>query len=330
MDENIVKKLAFANVEYQCDVSMKKKTWIHRGPIVPIFIIPKTTEELEFVIRLLHDAGICYKLIGHTSNLYMLETYQVDAIVATNKLSSYYFNGNIVKCDTGVNISRFSKECVENGYKGFEGLVGLPGTVGAAIVNNASCFKCAPSMMLLYATVLTIEGNKIAKQIVRKDFFQFEHRSSALKRHEKNAIILDVTFELNHTENIKELKALAIYNIQRRKDTQEGKAYNLGSVYSSRKTKSLGIMSLGVSKIPFVFALRIADHFFRNKYFYRLKRNGLLLRLYGYSDVIPYVSKKNINCFLWLDEGADAAFVHYQEFMNKCFDCGPLEIEILK
>ena len=330
MDEKIIKKIHDMGINYQCNVSMKKRTWIHRGPIVPIFIIPQNKEELELVIRLLLESNLSYKVIGHTSNIYMQDTYKVDAVIATSQISSYSFNETTITCDTGVNISRLSKECVEKGYKGFEGLVGLPGTVGAAIVNNASCFKCAPSYMLLSATILTIEGHKIIKEQVTKDFFQFEHRSSSLKRHEKDAIVLDVTLRLDQTNNIKELKALADVYIQRRKDTQNGKAYNLGSIFSSRKPKPLGIMSLGVAKTPHVFALRFADHFFRGKRFYRLMRNGLLLRLYGYSDVIPYVSKKNINCFLWLDDGADAAFIRYQEFMYKCFDCGPLEIEILK
>lgn len=330
MVSEIVNKLKIENIAYLSNVSMKKKTWIHRGPVVPLYVQPQTIDELEFVIRLLHESNAIYKVIGHTSNIYMLNSYKVDAIVSTSKLLDYYFDGDTLKCETGVNISMLSKVCVEKGFAGFEGLVGLPGTVGAAIVNNAGCFKCSPSQMLSSATILSFENGRIEKKVVSKDYFEFSHRSSALKLQKKQAVILEVCFQLSKTDDVKTLLKFEEQYVQRRKETQDGKAHNLGSVYSSKKQRPLGIMSLGLRKAPLVLLFRIADHILRTKQFYKYRRNEILLRLYGFNDVIPYMSKKNINCFLWLDEGADAAFIRYQEFMNKCFDCGSLEIEILK
>lgn len=328
--DKIINQLTDRGIEYSQNVSMKTKTWIHRGPTVALYITPKNSYELESVIKLLHDFRASYKVIGHTSNIYMLDSYKIDAIVSTTKLTSYTFKDDTLTCEAGVNISRLSQECVEKGYKGFEGLVGLPGTVGAAIVNNASCFKCAPSQMLLSATILEEEGDKVINQKVEKKYFDFSHRSSAIKRHEKPSVILDVTFQLTKTDDMDALRTQAQYNIKKRKDTQEGKAKNLGSIYAEHKERQIRIFSLGFLKFPLVIGLRVMDHFFRDKYSYNLKRNRYLIFLYGYYDILPYVSPKNLNCFVWKDDGADKAFLRYEEFMHKCFICGNLEIEICK
>ena len=234
-------------------------------------------------------------------------------------------------CDAGVNVSQLSKYCVERGIMGFEGLIGLPGTIAAAVVNNSSCFKCSIFDLLIDVDVLLIESDgSCSFRTVKRDELGFSHRSSAVKRGELSAIVLKVRLTVNKTTNVEELKQKAQYNIYLRKKTQEGRAKNLGSVFSGFRSHPIKITALGLKRVPQVFVFRLRDHFRRNDSKYKLKRNGFLLTLFGYKDILPYVSKKNINCFLWLDEGADRAFDRYYEFMHRYADCKPLEIEILE
>lgn len=317
------------HIEYAENVSLAKKTWIHRGPVVPYYISPSNVDELKSVVEFLCNNKKDFKVIGHTSNLYFKDTYRTDAIVSTRKMTTYTEKDGKLICDAGVNISQLSRHCVERGILGFEGLVGLPGTVAAAVVNNSSCFKCSIFDLLIDVDVLLIERDGTCSfRTIKRDELGFAHRSSAIKRGELNAIVLKVRLAVNKTTNIDELKQKAQYNIDLREKTQEGKAKNLGSVFASRKSKPLFFFDLGLLKLPSVLALRVADHFFRNRESYRLKRNSFLLKLFGYKDVIPYVSRKNINCFIWSDERADSAFIRYNEFMHKCFECGNMEIEI--
>jgi hypothetical protein len=212
---------------------------------------------------------------------------------------------------------------------GFEGLVGLPGTVAAAVVNNSSCFKCSIYELLTDVDVILYESNGTCSfRTLKREELGFSHRSTAIKRRELNAIVLQVRLKMNTTTNIEELKQKAQHNIDLRTKTQEGKANNLGSVYTSRKSKPLGIFDLGILKFPLVLLFRVTDHFFRHKESYKLKRNTFVLRLFGYEDIIPYVSPKNINCFIWKDSRADFAFERYNTFMHECFECGEMEIEI--
>lgn len=122
-----------------------------------------------------------FKVIGHTSNLYFKNTYRTDAIISTRKMTAYIEKDGKLICDAGVNISQLSKHCVEQGIVGFEGLVGLPGTVAAAVVNNSSCFKCSIFDLLIDVDVILIERDGTCSfRTIKWDELGFAHRSSAI------------------------------------------------------------------------------------------------------------------------------------------------------
>lgn len=330
MEKMILRFLENHAFEYESNANMAEKTWIHRGPIVPFLVIPHTIIQLEEIISFLLEINATYKIIGHTSNLYFKNTFSTDVLISTRKLTSYHEENGMIVCDTGVNVSRLSYYAVEKGYEGFEGLVGLPGTLGAALVNNSSCFNCAVSDLVEELEVLVIEDNHpVIIRILDKATMSFQHRSSAIKRGELHAIILRVKLKINPVEDAANLKLIAQKNVELRRETQEGKSQNLGSIFSGVHPKPIHLMSFGWTKIGSVILYRIREHFCRHKSTYRLRRNGYLLRLYGYRDIEKYVSPKNINCFVWKDSEADRAFDRYCDFMHKYAKCEAMEIEVL-
>ena len=331
MGQSINHYLDNSHIEYKTDVSMSERTWIHRGPQVPLYILPHNREEMICVIEYLIGRRVGFLVVGHTSNIYLKNTFRTEAIVCTSKMVTFEDNGCNILCDAGVNISKLSKYCVERGYSGFEGLVGLPGTVGAAIVNNSSCFDCSVSEILLDADVLIVNSSgKCEIKTFTPTDFEFKHRSSNVKRKEKQVYILRARFAIDKNMTIECLREKAKYNIEERKRTQEGKAQNLGSVFSGYKPNSLSLASLGAKNIFRVLRFRIWDHYNRNTDNYLNKRIDYLLKLYGYSDLMKYISNKNINCFIWKDDDADKAFERYQEFMHRYAKCEPMEIEIFE
>ena len=59
----------------------------------------------------------------------------------------------------------------------------------------------------------------------------------------------------------------------------------------------------------------------------RRAQKNMLLSLYGYKELAPYVSDRNVNTFIWRDEGSEQMFAKYKEFIGKVFDDAVLEIE---
>ena len=139
INENLTKYLDLHSIQYETNVSLKKRTWIHRGGIAELFITPVNAEELEKVVSFLYSQSIKFQLIGHTSNLYILNSCNISVVVSTSKCRNYSLENGLLYCEVGVGVITLSKQMIKHGINGFEYLTGLPGTIGAAIVNNSSC-----------------------------------------------------------------------------------------------------------------------------------------------------------------------------------------------
>jgi hypothetical protein len=170
--------------------------------------------------------------------------------------------------------------------------------------------------MLISADVLLPNGSIETWQA--GDFGYF-HRSSVLKRKEKSGVVLTVRLKLKKADNPEEEKKKAESAINYRRTKQENKGRNLGSVFASRKMKKnfKNIVTVMVQTIAGVMRLMPK----------RRAQKKMLLWLYGYKDLAPYVSDRNVNTFVWRDERAEQMFSKYKEFIGKVFDDAVLEIE---
>lgn len=304
------------NISYDENVSLASKSWIKFGGIASLWISPKTVSELEEVCRYLYGNNIAYDLVGQTSNIFFHSTYNPQVVISTVKVNGYSIEGNILTCDCGCNVMRLAKEMLAEGYAGFYGLVGLPGTVASAAVNNAGCFSCSISEMLISADVLMPNGTI---KIFKRDDFGYEKRSSKFKRGEVKGVVLSVKLKLEKAESIEEEYRKSEETKVYRKTNQEGPAKNLGSVFAKMtlkynyRNRMAAIMTTIVTRLGF-----------KNK---KLIHKRMLLWLYGYSDLNPYISDKQLNTFVWRDADAEQKFARYKEFMGKAFDGLIQEIE---
>lgn len=304
------------SISFDENVSLASKSWIRFGGIASLWISPKSVSELEEVCRYLYGNNVAYDLVGQTSNIFFHSTYNPQVVVSTVKVNGYSIEGNILTCDCGCNVMKLAKEMLAKGYAGFYGLVGLPGTVASAVVNNAGCFSCSISEMLISADVLMSNGTITT---FAKEDFGYEKRSSKFKRGEVKGVVLSVKLKLKKAENIEEEYRKSEETKLYRKTNQEGPAKNLGSVFAKMTLKYNYRNRLAA--IMTTIAARLG---LKNK---KLIHKRMLLWLYGYSDLSLYISDKQINTFVWRDADAEQKFVRYKEFMGKVFDDLIQEVE---
>lgn len=304
------------NISYDENVSLASKSWIKFGGIASLLILPKSVSELEEVCRYLYGNNIAFDLVGQTSNIFFHSTYNPQVVVSTVKVNGYNVEGNTLTCDCGCNVMKLAKEMLAEGYAGFYGLVGLPGTVASAAVNNAGCFSCSISEMLISAKVLMANGTITT---FAKEDFGYEKRSSKFKRGEVKGAVLSVRLKLQKAENIEEEYRKSEDTKLHRKKYQEGPAKNLGSVFAKMTLKYN--YRNRMAAVMTTIATRLG---FKNK---KLIHKHMLLWLYGYSDLNRYISDKQLNTFVWRDADAEQMFVRYKEFMDKVFDDLTIEIE---
>lgn len=87
--DKITEFLEENNVLFEENISLKKKTWIHRGGMCSLFIMPANIRELELTAQFLYKGNYEFLLIGHTSNLYILDSCNIPLVVSTAKCNKF-------------------------------------------------------------------------------------------------------------------------------------------------------------------------------------------------------------------------------------------------
>jgi len=309
--------LTKAGISYSENVSLKTKTWIKRGGVAKLWIEPLSANDLERVCTYLYESDIFFEIIGHTSNMYFLNTYNPEIVISTKKLVHYDILENEIICECGVSISKLSAELVKQGIKGFEGFISLPGTVGGAAVNNSGCYGSILSSVILRADILLSSGEV---KNCRKEELGYTHRSSFLKTKQLKGTLIRLYFKKEYGDK-EILIDKADKNRKARKENQEAPDGNLGSVFAN----------MALKKDFIFFILRIIRNILK-PFVKREKRrkisNILLFKLKHKEMLLPYVSPKNYNCYLWRDEKADDYFFEYLKFIKDISVNATVEIEI--
>ena len=185
-------------------------------------------------------------------------------------MNKYEIKDGIITSDCGCSVIKLAKEMLIEGYAGFYGLVGLPGTVASAAINNAGCFDCSISSMLISADVLMPNGT--ITTFVKHDF-GYEKRSSKFKRGEVKGVVLSVKLKLQKAENIEEEYRKSEETIKYRRENQEQSGKTLGSVFA-RKRMRLNLRNVLVKIVMRIF-LVLTGHSFP------YIRKKMILFLYG-------------------------------------------------
>lgn len=310
----IIEILKSSNSIYIENCDLRSKTWIHRGGTCHIYSEPVSIDVLVRVAKICASHNLNYHVVGHTSNLYFHNDYNPDVVISTKKIDSWNVDGNVLHCECGAPIKKVSRFCIEHGLGGFEGFIQLPGTVGGAVVNNSGCFGSRISEILVSCSFLQQDGTVVK---LSNEDLHYTHRNSILKSKELKGVILSADFRLN-ISNSKELSIKAEKIIEKRNSTQEGPAHNLGSTYAVAEYKSFVRILFGI--IDRLCSVLNA----KNNILYRKKT---LLFITCNHKLDNYISDRNIACFIWRDQKADAAFLEYNRFMKRvCKEC-KLEIE---
>lgn len=321
--DRLISWLRKLNISFEINCSLKKKTWIHRGGTAQIYITPHDRYQLYQVSRFLFENRIEFLLVGHTSNLYILNSADIDVVVSTVKCNKYTIKDSTIECEAGVSVIKLSHDMVFRGIRGFEYMTGLPGTVAAALYNNSSCHTNSISSLLIRADVVLSDGTL---RTFYRDDFDFKFRSSVFKEKEFRGVIISVILKAE-PDNPDRLQSIAHNNYLDRKRILEGNAYNLGCTVNRPFINGKMPVWIHVLSCIFNMTLKFLPVSNAKKAVFR---KDFICCLSGYGNIRQYVSSKNPMIFMWTDEKADAAFPKYIEFMKKVYKTDKVEVEIIE
>ena len=208
---------------------MSKHTSYGIGGPAWAYITPKDKNDLGNILHFATAADIQVHFVGSGSNLLVADE-GIDGIVITLGKSFTHLDvkGNHVYAETGVMLGRMVKECVKRNLSGLESMIGVPGTLGGALIMNAGAFGGEISNCLQKVEIMTLSG-ELKEYAV--DEIDFSYRHSTFKDDE---IIIGADFELQETstEAIQEKRSKAS---QGRKDNQPLRFRSAGSVFKNPK-----------------------------------------------------------------------------------------------
>ncbi len=219
------------------------------------FVDFTTTDEISEILNHVQKNNIPFLIIGGGSNI--LFTKDFDGIVIKNNLKSielikeddeYYF----VKAAAGEVWHHLVLYCIENNFSGIENLSLIPGSVGAAPLQNIGAYGVELKNVFYELEALNIHSKVVETFSV--DDCAFDYRESIFKTHLQNQyIILNITIKL---------KKQPQFNIDYGAIKEELEKMNCTNL--SAKAISQAVINIRTSKLPNPSEIGNTGSFFKN------------------------------------------------------------------
>ena len=218
------------DIEFELNFDVSQISSIKLGGLLDIAIFPKSEKEFEKLLIFLYKKKFYYKVVGNVSNVLFIENIHYPVIITNKMNDKVVIDKNVVKVSAGVLVSKFCDILKKNGLSGYEGIIGIPATVGGAIINNAGAFGYSISDKL--KSIKVFFNGKIFD--IEKKEIKFGHHYSNLK----GLIILSATF-LFEFKNEYDIICLCNEFTYKRTNSQPS-GLSLGSVFKQVNGKSAG------------------------------------------------------------------------------------------
>lgn len=165
-------------------VPLRPYTTMQVGGPARYLVSVRDLEMLAEVAACLHESGIPHSVIGSGSNLLVADA-GVDAVVVVNQCDRILI-GAEAEAECGCWFQDLFLEAAQAGLGGLEFAVGIPGTLGGALVSNAGAYRSSIANLL---TAVDVVWDGIRK-IVAPEELDFRYRDSVLRRPDPPPIVL--------------------------------------------------------------------------------------------------------------------------------------------
>lgn len=212
-------------------------------------------EELKALLTIKDYQQMPKFILGEGSNILFTKDYSGLVIkIAIKGIQKIAENNDhvLIQAFAGENWHDFVLYCIEHGYAGVENLSLIPGTVGAAPVQNIGAYGAELSNVLFELTALRISDGSI--RTFKNKECQFHYRDSIFKHLYKDRyVILSVILKLNKVPTFN----IHYGNLKETLDNMQVKEITIKAV-------SDAVIHIRQSKLPDPNILSNAGSFFKN------------------------------------------------------------------
>jgi UDP-N-acetylmuramate dehydrogenase len=192
------------------------------------FVAPKNLEELQASLKWAYAQKLPITSLGAGSNLLISDRGLPGLVISTRNL-------RYTRCDeqtgqltasAGEPMAAIAWEAAKRGWEGLEWAIGIPGTVGGAVVMNAGAHKRCTAEILVSTQVLSSDGT--LEDLTSEDL-GYAYRTSNLQGNSR--FVVQATFQLQPGADPEKVKAATKEDLAQRHSTQPYDSPSCGSVF---------------------------------------------------------------------------------------------------
>ncbi len=221
-------RLTNTDCTVKAEVPLATLTSFRVGGPAEWYVAPRTLDELQASFAWARAEGLLVTLLGAGSNLLISDRGLPGLVIGTRRLRHTKFDlaTGQVTVGAGEPLPRLAWQAANQGCRGLEWAVGIPGTIGGAVVMNAGAHGGCISEFLVNAHVLLPDGTI---KILTPDEMGYAYRTSILQG--KDWLVTQATFQLAPGFNPEQVTADTANHLDQRRTTQPYHMPSCGSVF---------------------------------------------------------------------------------------------------
>jgi len=228
-------RLPGSNCLIRPQVPLSTLTSFRVGGPAELYVAPQNLEDLRISLKWAEDRKLPVTLLGAGSNLLISDRGLPGLVVSTRHLRYMHFDEKTgqVTAGAGEPLPRLAWQAAERGWSGLEWAVGIPGTVGGAVVMNAGAHTNCMSDIVLNAQVLSLFGEL---EVFTPQALNYSYRSSALQiscqaSPKQVRLVAEATMQLKPGRDSEQILAATTAHLEHRRATQPYHLPSCGSVF---------------------------------------------------------------------------------------------------
>lgn len=208
------------------------------GGLAEWLVSPRSVDDLQASVNWATTAGLPITVVGAGSNLLISDRGLPGLVICTRHLRGAVFDSETgqLTATAGEPVVRLAWQAAERGWQGMEWAVGIPGTVGGAVVMNAGAHQSCTADLFVSARILDSRGQD---SMLSREEMAFAYRTSVLQG-EANGIVTQATFQLQPGADPAVVTATTRQHVEHRHRTQPYHLPSCGSVFRNPTPQSAG------------------------------------------------------------------------------------------
>jgi UDP-N-acetylmuramate dehydrogenase len=208
------------------EVELASYTSFRIGGKAKYFYIASNTDEIISLVDICKKIELPFLVLGGGSNI-LISDDGFDGLVIKIGDNNIEIGGKKMACSGGVLLSLAVQKAMASNLSGLEWAIGIPGTIGGAVHNNAGAY--GGDMAGIVDEIEIIKKGKIKK--IKNKKCEFSYRNSVFRNENNNDIVLSTTINLILGDK-KEIKSKLDEIISRRRKKMDSYP-SAGSVFKN-------------------------------------------------------------------------------------------------